>query len=43
MRINPRLLTQAGQTNPAVRLSVVNLFGVTHTQELQPPEPLRLR
>uniref|UniRef100_A0A8C4IV62 Inactive dipeptidyl peptidase 10 n=1 Tax=Dicentrarchus labrax TaxID=13489 RepID=A0A8C4IV62_DICLA len=33
----------AGQTNPAVRLSVVNLFGATHTQELQPPDQLRLR
>ncbi|XP_028286372.1 inactive dipeptidyl peptidase 10-like [Parambassis ranga] len=33
----------AGQTNPAVKLSVVNLFGATHTQELQPPEQLRLR
>uniref|UniRef100_A0A3Q1IHB1 Dipeptidylpeptidase IV N-terminal domain-containing protein n=1 Tax=Anabas testudineus TaxID=64144 RepID=A0A3Q1IHB1_ANATE len=28
----------AGQTNPAVKLSVVNLFGATHTQELQPPD-----
>ncbi|KAM9328354.1 inactive dipeptidyl peptidase 10-like [Pholidichthys leucotaenia] len=33
----------AGQTNPSVRLSVVNLFGVTHTQELQPPDQLTLR
>ncbi|KAM8722469.1 inactive dipeptidyl peptidase 10-like isoform 1-T1 [Acanthopagrus schlegelii] len=33
----------AGQMNPAVRLSVVNLFGATHTQELQPPDQLRLR
>ncbi|XP_070711951.1 inactive dipeptidyl peptidase 10-like [Pempheris klunzingeri] len=33
----------AGQTNPTVRLSVVNLFGATHTQELQPPDQLRLR
>ncbi|XP_041822011.1 inactive dipeptidyl peptidase 10-like [Chelmon rostratus] len=33
----------AGQTNPAVRLSVVNLIGATHTQELQPPDQLRLR
>nr|XP_020489846.1 inactive dipeptidyl peptidase 10-like isoform X2 [Labrus bergylta] len=33
----------AGQTNPAVRLSVVNLFGATHTQELQPPDQLRHR
>ncbi|XP_069554424.1 inactive dipeptidyl peptidase 10-like isoform X2 [Brachyistius frenatus] len=33
----------AGQTNPAVKLSVVNLFGATHTQELQPPNQLGLR
>ncbi|XP_023282846.1 inactive dipeptidyl peptidase 10-like isoform X1 [Seriola lalandi dorsalis] len=33
----------AGQTNPAVKLSVVNLFGATHTQELQPPDQLRHR
>ncbi|KAK2857085.1 hypothetical protein Q5P01_005820 [Channa striata] len=33
----------AGQTNPGVKLSVVNLFGATHTQELEPPDPLRLR
>uniref|UniRef100_A0A3Q1B579 Dipeptidyl-peptidase 10 (inactive) n=1 Tax=Amphiprion ocellaris TaxID=80972 RepID=A0A3Q1B579_AMPOC len=33
----------AGQTNPAVKLSVVNVFGGTHTQELQPPDQLRLR
>ncbi|XP_078022060.1 inactive dipeptidyl peptidase 10-like isoform X1 [Epinephelus lanceolatus] len=33
----------AGQANPAIKLSVVNLFGATHTQELQPPEQLRLR
>uniref|UniRef100_A0A8D0B2R5 Inactive dipeptidyl peptidase 10-like n=1 Tax=Sander lucioperca TaxID=283035 RepID=A0A8D0B2R5_SANLU len=32
----------AGQRNPAVKLSVVNLFGATHTQELQPPDQLRL-
>uniref|UniRef100_A0A8D0AVT7 Inactive dipeptidyl peptidase 10-like n=1 Tax=Sander lucioperca TaxID=283035 RepID=A0A8D0AVT7_SANLU len=30
----------AGQRNPAVKLSVVNLFGATHTQELQPPDQL---
>nr|XP_020456424.1 inactive dipeptidyl peptidase 10-like isoform X2 [Monopterus albus] len=35
--------SMAGQTNPAVKLSVVNLFGATHTQELQPPDQLRLR
>ncbi|KAF7659136.1 hypothetical protein LDENG_00002770 [Lucifuga dentata] len=33
----------AGQRNPAVKLSVVNLFGATHTQELQPPDQFRLR
>uniref|UniRef100_A0A3B3HRV8 Dipeptidyl peptidase like 10 n=1 Tax=Oryzias latipes TaxID=8090 RepID=A0A3B3HRV8_ORYLA len=33
----------AGQTNPAVKLSVVNLFGATHTLELQPPDHLRHR
>ncbi|XP_034533969.1 inactive dipeptidyl peptidase 10-like isoform X2 [Notolabrus celidotus] len=33
----------AGQINPAVRLSVANLFGATHTQEMQPPEQLRHR
>ncbi|KAK9524151.1 hypothetical protein VZT92_018012 [Zoarces viviparus] len=33
----------AGQKNPSVKLSVVNLFGATHTQELQPPDQLRLR
>ncbi|XP_053273487.1 inactive dipeptidyl peptidase 10 [Pleuronectes platessa] len=33
----------AGQTNPAVKLSLVNLFGATHTQELLPPDQLRHR
>ncbi|XP_074521060.1 inactive dipeptidyl peptidase 10-like isoform X2 [Halichoeres trimaculatus] len=33
----------AGQINPTVRLSVANLFGATHTQELQPPDQLRHR
>ncbi|KAK0151587.1 Inactive dipeptidyl peptidase 10 [Merluccius polli] len=34
----------AGQVNPSVRLSVVSLFGSnTHTQELVPPERLRMR
>uniref|UniRef100_A0A665TVY2 Dipeptidylpeptidase IV N-terminal domain-containing protein n=1 Tax=Echeneis naucrates TaxID=173247 RepID=A0A665TVY2_ECHNA len=28
----------AGQTNPVVKLSVVNLFGISHTQEVQPPD-----
>ncbi|XP_037331402.2 inactive dipeptidyl peptidase 10-like isoform X1 [Pungitius pungitius] len=31
----------AGQKNPSVTLSVVNLFGATHTQELQPPDQIR--
>ncbi|XP_029370914.1 inactive dipeptidyl peptidase 10-like [Echeneis naucrates] len=31
----------AGQTNPVVKLSVVNLFGISHTQEVQPPDQLR--
>ncbi|KAM8902863.1 inactive dipeptidyl peptidase 10-like isoform 2-T2 [Spinachia spinachia] len=31
----------AGQKNPTIKLSVVNLFGATHTQELQPPDQLR--
>lgn len=35
--------TQAGHINPAVRLSVVNLVGAPHTQELQPPDQLALR
>ncbi|KAM3857086.1 inactive dipeptidyl peptidase 10-like [Diretmus argenteus] len=33
----------AGQTNPAVKLSVVNLFGATHTQDLLPPDQFKLR
>ncbi|XP_077459145.1 inactive dipeptidyl peptidase 10-like [Stigmatopora argus] len=33
----------AGQSNPVAKLSVVNLFGITHTVELQPPNHLRLR
>ncbi|XP_058468307.1 inactive dipeptidyl peptidase 10-like isoform X1 [Solea solea] len=33
----------AGQKNPVVKLSVVNLVGATHTQELQPPDHLRNR
>nr|XP_061802533.1 inactive dipeptidyl peptidase 10-like [Nerophis lumbriciformis] len=33
----------AGQKNPLAKLSVVNLFGVTHTVELQPPNGLQLR
>ncbi|XP_013874029.1 inactive dipeptidyl peptidase 10 [Austrofundulus limnaeus] len=32
-----------GQTNPSIKLTVVNLLGTTHTQELQPPHQLRLR
>ncbi|MED6288290.1 hypothetical protein CHARACLAT_025115 [Characodon lateralis] len=34
---------QAGQRNPTVKLFVVNLFGITNTQELHPPDQLRLR
>ncbi|XP_054915127.1 inactive dipeptidyl peptidase 10-like isoform X2 [Poeciliopsis prolifica] len=33
----------AGQRNPTVKLFVVNLFGITSTQELHPPDQLRLR
>uniref|UniRef100_A0A3Q2GK11 Dipeptidylpeptidase IV N-terminal domain-containing protein n=1 Tax=Cyprinodon variegatus TaxID=28743 RepID=A0A3Q2GK11_CYPVA len=33
----------AGQRNPTVKLFVVNLFGITNTQELHPPDQLRLR
>ncbi|KAM4537921.1 inactive dipeptidyl peptidase 10-like isoform 1-T1 [Fundulus diaphanus] len=33
----------AGQRNPAVKLFVVNLFGVTNSLELHPPDQLRLR
>ncbi|XP_063733593.1 inactive dipeptidyl peptidase 10-like isoform X1 [Eleginops maclovinus] len=32
----------AGQRNPEVKLLVVNLYGSTHTQELQPPDQLKL-
>ncbi|TKS67520.1 Inactive dipeptidyl peptidase 10 [Collichthys lucidus] len=34
---------KAGQSNPAVKLYVVNLYGPTHTLELMPPETLKLR
>ncbi|XP_061632469.1 inactive dipeptidyl peptidase 10-like isoform X2 [Phyllopteryx taeniolatus] len=33
----------AGQTNSVAKLSVVNLVGITHTVELQPPNQLGLR
>uniref|UniRef100_A0A3Q0RSP0 Dipeptidyl-peptidase 10 (inactive) n=1 Tax=Amphilophus citrinellus TaxID=61819 RepID=A0A3Q0RSP0_AMPCI len=33
----------AGHINPTVKLSVVNLVGAPHTQELQPPDQLALR
>uniref|UniRef100_A0A3Q2PQV1 Dipeptidylpeptidase IV N-terminal domain-containing protein n=1 Tax=Fundulus heteroclitus TaxID=8078 RepID=A0A3Q2PQV1_FUNHE len=33
----------AGQRNPAVKLFVVNLFGITNSLELHPPDQLRLR
>ncbi|XP_036397335.1 inactive dipeptidyl peptidase 10-like isoform X1 [Megalops cyprinoides] len=34
---------KAGQPNPMVRLYVVNLYGPTHTQELTPPDGLKVR
>ncbi|XP_048835537.1 inactive dipeptidyl peptidase 10-like isoform X1 [Brienomyrus brachyistius] len=34
---------KAGQPNPTVKLYVVNLYGPTHTQELLPPENLKVR
>ncbi|KAK0152510.1 Inactive dipeptidyl peptidase 10 [Merluccius polli] len=34
---------KAGQANPLVKLYVVNLYGPTHTQELTPPDSLKLR
>ncbi|XP_061697965.1 inactive dipeptidyl peptidase 10-like isoform X3 [Syngnathoides biaculeatus] len=34
---------KAGQPNPVVKLSVVNLYGPTHTLELMPPDRLKLR
>ncbi|MBN3307412.1 DPP10 peptidase, partial [Amia calva] len=34
---------KAGQTNPTVKLYVVNLYGPTHTQELTPPDSLKAR
>nr|DBA19510.1 TPA: hypothetical protein GDO54_015338 [Pyxicephalus adspersus] len=34
---------KAGQTNPTVKLFVANLYGLTHTLELMPPENLRSR
>uniref|UniRef100_A0A8C5CDK6 Dipeptidyl peptidase like 10 n=1 Tax=Gadus morhua TaxID=8049 RepID=A0A8C5CDK6_GADMO len=34
---------KAGQANPQVKLYVVNLYGPTHTQELTPPDSLKLR
>ena len=37
------LCVQAGQANPLVKLYVVNLYGPTHTQELTPPDSLKLR
>ncbi|XP_056157005.1 inactive dipeptidyl peptidase 10-like [Lampris incognitus] len=33
----------AGQVNPTVRLSVVTLFGATHTQDLMPPDQFKMR
>ncbi|KAJ8415234.1 hypothetical protein AAFF_G00009320 [Aldrovandia affinis] len=34
---------KAGQPNPTVKLYVVNLYGPTHTQELLPPDGLKIR
>uniref|UniRef100_A0A8C3RPX9 Dipeptidyl peptidase like 10 n=1 Tax=Chelydra serpentina TaxID=8475 RepID=A0A8C3RPX9_CHESE len=34
---------KAGQTNPTVKLFVVNLYGPTHTLELMPPDSFKLR
>ncbi|XP_067108979.1 inactive dipeptidyl peptidase 10-like isoform X3 [Osmerus mordax] len=34
---------KAGSPNPTVKLLVVNLYGPTHTQELTPPDSLKLR
>ncbi|KAM4025880.1 inactive dipeptidyl peptidase 10 [Anomaloglossus baeobatrachus] len=34
---------KAGQTNPTVKLFVVNLYGPTHTLELMAPDSLRFR
>uniref|UniRef100_A0A3P8XU27 Dipeptidyl peptidase like 10 n=1 Tax=Esox lucius TaxID=8010 RepID=A0A3P8XU27_ESOLU len=34
---------KAGQPNPTVKLYMVNLYGPTHTQELTPPDSLKLR
>ncbi|XP_006636323.2 inactive dipeptidyl peptidase 10 isoform X1 [Lepisosteus oculatus] len=34
---------KAGQTNPTVKLYVVNLYGPTHTQELKPPDSFKAR
>ncbi|KAJ8396398.1 hypothetical protein AAFF_G00019750 [Aldrovandia affinis] len=34
---------EAGQPNPTVKLYVVNLYGPTHTQELTPPDNMKVR
>uniref|UniRef100_A0A674GJP5 Dipeptidyl peptidase like 10 n=1 Tax=Taeniopygia guttata TaxID=59729 RepID=A0A674GJP5_TAEGU len=34
---------KAGQTNPSVKLFVVNLYGPTHTLELMPPDSFKSR
>ncbi|XP_039351337.1 inactive dipeptidyl peptidase 10 isoform X4 [Mauremys reevesii] len=34
---------QAGQTNPTIKLFVVNLYGPTHTLELMPPDSFKSR
>lgn len=35
--------SKAGQTNPTVKLSVVNLYGPAHTLELMPPDSFKSR
>ncbi|KAG7272987.1 hypothetical protein CRUP_010171 [Coryphaenoides rupestris] len=41
--MTPSFPEEAGQANPLVKLYVVNLYGPTHTQELTPPDSLKLR
>lgn len=35
--------SKAGQTNPTVKLFVVNLYGPAHTLELMPPDSFKSR
>lgn len=39
----PFFFSKAGQTNPTVKLFVVNLYGPTHTLELMPPDSFKSR